>query len=117
MNLIIHFLCGTLAVLTAQAVLAAPELSSKEEAAVNESPSVDPSLSQAGTASSIRARLTSALRRSKSGAVCNGVDVLCAGVQGSVIVLPGAIVNGDLINVSGTSQCLANDSRCAKRKP
>ena len=96
---------------------AAPESSSKEEAAASEISAADPSLTQAGTASSARARLTSAMRRAAPGSMCNGLDVLCAGSQGSVVVLPGAIVNGDLINAPGSQPCPATDYRCRARKP
>lgn len=113
----IFLLSGATALLTASFSIAAPESSSKEEAATSEASAVDPSLSQAGTATSVRARLTSAMRRAAPGSLCNGVDVLCAGAHGSVVVLPGAIVNGDLINAPSTQPCLSKDPRCKTRKP
>lgn len=87
---------------------AAPEASAKEEAARAEAEPIDPALTQSGTGSATRARVKSALRRSRPGQLCRNPGVLCD-AQGSVIVLPGGIVNGDVINAPG---CLANDRRC-----
>ena len=117
MSKTVLLLPGTAALLTMSLAIAAPESSSKEEVARAEASALDPSLSQAGTATSVRARLTSAMRRATPGSLCNGVDVLCSGAQGSVVVLPGAIVNGDLINAPGIQPCLPTDPRCKTRKP
>ena len=91
---------------------AAPEVSSKEEQAERETLSIDPALAKVGTASAVRARLTSTIRRSSSRSACRSADVLCNGVQGSVIVLPGAIVSGDLINAPEQHRCRPGDPRC-----